>query len=225
MELRYSSHLKWEEFVKEVLLSRIFAFRKENREKISILLTGGRSAKKLYSTFGTQKEFLSPDLFYFFGDERCVDPLSKESNYNLARKEFLKDHLKENVFRIKGESKNLVLEAERYSAIIPTSPEIVLLSLGEDEHIASLFPGTKSLIEQEKKVILVNHPIYGKRITITKKILKNAKNTFLLVRGALKGKLINDYLTRKKTAQTTPLSLLGETTTILDKEAISQIQF
>ena len=82
---------------------------------------------------------------------------------------------------------NPKIEAKRYSGILPERIDILLLSVGEDGHIASLFPRSKALFEKTKKVV----PVVGvkppkKRLTISPVVIKNAQKVFVLAIGEVK---------------------------------------
>src|SRR5215475_6964619 len=59
------------------------------RPRLTIALSGGRIAGRLFSTV-TKMARGKPGLFkpvhWFWGDERCVGPQDPESNYGLAHK-------------------------------------------------------------------------------------------------------------------------------------------
>jgi len=73
---------------------------------------------------------------------------------------------------------------EEYSNLLPDALDILLLSMGEDGHFASIFPGSDSVFENEKKVIYTRGPRYPKnRITITPKMVSNAKKVYVMALG------------------------------------------
>ena len=83
----------------------------------------------------------------WWGDERCVPPDDGRSNYRLA-KETLLDHLEappREVHRIRGELAAAEAAAELDAALANTTLDFLLLGLGADGHMASLFPGSPQL--------------------------------------------------------------------------------
>lgn len=159
----------------------------------NVMLTGGRSAEAVYYAWKAHPNFsLLKGVNFFFGDERCVDPDSFDSNFRMVSSSlFASVPLGGcNIFRIHGEAKDLEAEAIRYSSLLPESIDILLLGVGVDGHIASMFPGDKSWLNSGKKVIYVSsssHPF--DRITITPNVISISKNVFVLAPGVEKAQL------------------------------------
>jgi 6-phosphogluconolactonase len=108
--------------------------------KVTIMLTGGRSAEALYKSWSRDSFFDHSKITYYFGDERCVPPKHSDSNYGMAVSALFPLGIPENcnIMRMRGEATDRSVEAERYSKLLPESVDILLLSVGPDGHIASL---------------------------------------------------------------------------------------
>jgi len=73
---------------------------------------------------------------------------------------------------INGNSKNPTEEAADYAQQLPDTIDLILLSVGEDGHTASLFPHSQQLDSQQKVEVVTHSPKYPKnRITITPKVI------------------------------------------------------
>jgi 6-phosphogluconolactonase len=161
-----------------------------------IALPGGRTARQLFKAAAKVLSGTSlRGVHFFWGDERCVSPDDPESNFGLAN-EHLLGPLRippENVHRIRGEeapSRAAELAAQqlqhvaRSSAGFPTL-DLVILGMGEDGHIASLFPGeTLAAIQSPeiyRSVVAVKPP--PERITLGYGMLAHARNVWVLVSG------------------------------------------
>jgi len=84
----------------------------------------------------------------------------------------------------------LELAAALYDELLPESIDIMLLGVGDDGHIASLFPFSPLLYEKQHGCLpaVSPYPPYN-RLTITPMIIKKAKNVFILAPGAIKSSL------------------------------------
>ena len=203
---------------------------------LSVSLSGGSTPELLFSILGDHFSKSAPWQFvhFFWGDERCVPPVSPDSNFGMAfRTLFKKIQIPQgNIHRIYGEH-NPVKEALRYSELISqfTSErdgfpvfDLILLGMGEDGHTASVFPDRTELFNSEKICEVVVHPVsQQKRITITGRVINNAENVRLLVTGKNKAEIIKRILKKEKGGLNLPASLVvpvnGNLQWILDAEA------
>jgi len=163
----------------------------EVRERCSVALSGGSTPGPVYQ--GLAAELSDPEpwsrIDVFFGDERCVPPGDPASNYRMAR-EALLDRVPigpPQVHRMEGERPDHDEAARAYAAILPRRFDLLLLGVGGDGHIASLFPGAPSLAESCRRVIAVRAPTPPRdRLTITPPVIRDARLTIGLVTGAAK---------------------------------------
>jgi len=97
---------------------------------------------------------------WFWGDERAVGPDDPDSNYGLAKR-LLLDAVQadpQRVHRIAGESGDLEAAARAYEGEMiralgaPPLLDLVVLGLGPDGHVCSLFPRHPLLHEQRRQV-------------------------------------------------------------------------
>jgi len=197
---------------------------------VSIMLTGGRSAKKVYGYWGQQNTFAHFDTDFYFGDERCVPPDHPESNYGIVMNTLFSTGIPERcrVHRMKADQGDKEAETFRYASILPDSIDLLLLSVGEDGHIASIFPNSNVLHDETSLVRHVHAPkLPHERLTITPKVLKSAKKIVVFVCGKAKGKVVARAIKHPQNVQELPIALvmgMAQTTIILDKEASEQLQ-
>jgi len=154
----------------------------------NIMLTGGRGAERLYRNWMqvSKKIFKSVNRDFFFTDERCVPQSHPLSNYLLVKNTIFCDGISSNIRinRIEADSINLQRASDEYSRLLPDKIDILLLSIGEDGHIASLFPYGLGVAEQVRSVIPVESPSHQcGRITITPKVIKSASQVYVLALG------------------------------------------
>jgi 6-phosphogluconolactonase len=163
------------------------------RGKCNIMLTGGRSAASLYVAWSSLVDFQALNfkaINFYFGDERCVPADSVDSNYQMVlRTLFSCNFIRKRslIFRIKAEADHKSNEARRYESILPEKVDIMLLGVGQEGHIASLFPGEPALEEGCMKVVHVLTSKYPfERLTITPPVFKSAESIFILAPGISK---------------------------------------
>jgi len=183
----------------------------------SIVLTGGSSVGHAYEHAAS----LEPDwskASVWWGDERCVPPDDERSNYLLAKRTLL-DHLADepDVHRIRGELQPADAAGAYEKAIDGAELDFLLLGLGPDAHIASLFPGSPQLEEDER--LVTSGPAglepFVERITLTLPALLSAKRIVFLVTGADEADAVRRGF-REPVTPDAPASLLREGSVPID---------
>src|SRR5256886_13130838 len=129
------------------------------RNEFRIALSGGNTPRPVYARLAAIAHDLPWDLVRItFGDERCVPPDDKESNFRMAWETLLAPAAvpEKSILRMRGEidpqiaareyEEQLDLMASQRGEPIYTH-DLILLGLGDDGHTASLFPGTAALEE------------------------------------------------------------------------------
>jgi 6-phosphogluconolactonase len=159
------------------------------RGRAVVSLTGGSTPKRMYEALARDPAALPwAQVHLFWGDERAVPPDHDDSNYGMAR-DALVAHVPipaGQVHRMRGE---LPPEqaAREYERELMGTFDLMLLGLGDDAHIASIFPGSAVLDEQEHMVAAPWAPhLNAYRITLTPTALLNARRILLTVAGAHK---------------------------------------
>jgi 6-phosphogluconolactonase len=153
----------------------------------SIVLTGGSSVAGAYR----EAARLEPDwskVTVWWGDERSVPPEDERSNYRLA-KENLLDHLLKQpheVHRIRGELPPAEAADELDRALEGAGLDLMLLGLGPDGHMASLFPGKPQLEVRDRRAAYGPAGLepFVDRVTMTVPTIVSAGRIVFLVTGA-----------------------------------------
>jgi 6-phosphogluconolactonase len=176
-----------------------------------VALPGGRLAQKFFTATGAQAAArkVSFDCVHFFwADERCVPPTDAESNYKTAA-EHLFAPLKiaaEKIHRVRGEDPPQVavkIAVEELRHIAPQDHhqqpvfDLIFLGMGEDGHIASLFPNAAANIMDISVQFLVveNAPKPPPtRISLSYKTIFAAKNIWVLISGPGKAAALRESL-------------------------------
>jgi 6-phosphogluconolactonase len=179
------------------------------RGRFAVALSGGATPKTLYEQLAAA-EMVSRvkwrRVYVFWGDERCVPPGHADSNYRLAYESLLL-HAPippENVHRIHGElpPEQAAREYERqlgdfFSLVQKAIPrfDLVLLGLGLNGHIASLFPDAPALHEKTRLVTeQYVEELQSWRVTVTPQVINHAANVTFLVSGQEKAEVVRAVL-------------------------------
>ena len=118
-----------------------------------LCLSGGRTPERLYEALADQREPWRTRIDWsrvhvFWSDERQVPPDHPDSNYAMAERTLLSrvSIPPERIHRMEGELLDAREAARRYEADLrDRTLDVALLGIGEDAHIASIFPGSPLL--------------------------------------------------------------------------------
>jgi 6-phosphogluconolactonase len=207
-----------------------------NRMKASqdVALSGGRITQKFFASVVEQTKSRKTSLDrvqFFWADERCLPPTDPESNFKLAN-DLLFQPLKiseKQIHRLRGEdapeAAARAAEAEIRSAVGTNAQgepvlDIIFLGLGEDGHVASLFPGEPETWVSDKAVFraIRNFPKPPpNRITIGYQTIAAARQVWMLASGTGKEKAFRDSLSPNgQTSFARVLRLRSETRILTD---------
>lgn len=201
------------------------------------VLTGGSTSKTLYKIL-SDRSLDWKNVRFWWGDERCVPPDHPDSNFGMAHKTLLSKIVLEQdqVYRMKGEMEpaSAALEYEGHlrkvfgGGTIP-SFDLVLLGMGEDGHVASLFPGTSALKVQDRLVVHnYVEKLQANRLTMTFRLLNQAKQILFLVSGASKAMALQHVLEGEFEPHLYPAQGIrpvhGELTFFVDETAASMLK-
>jgi 6-phosphogluconolactonase len=198
------------------------------REGSNVVLTGGKTPKRAYEQAAkTEADWSKVALWW--GDERCVPPDDDNSNYGMAKQSLLDnlDRWPREVHRIKGELGKENAAAEYEQELGETELDLLLLGVGPDGHVASLFPNAPTL-RKRKRVLPADPGLepFVDRVTLSLHALRSAKEILFVVAGEAKADAVRRAFVEKPSPDT-PASLVratdGRTTAILDRAAAAGI--
>jgi len=198
------------------------------RAGLEIALTGGSTPRRAYELAASREQDWSR-AGAWWGDERCVPPDDDRSNYRMAREAVL-DRVSQppRVHRIRGELDPAEAAEEYERELGETQLDLVLLGLGPDGHVASLFPGAPTLEECARRVVAAEagHEPFVPRVTLTLPVLCSGRSVLFLVTGEGKAEAARAAFVEEPSRQT-PGSLVrardGSTVAILDRAAASSL--
>jgi 6-phosphogluconolactonase len=201
-----------------------------------IVLTGGSTPRDAYEQAATSRDSWRGATLWF-GDERCVAPDDELSNFKLADDSLFKrlDGVTPTIHRIQGELGPAAAADAYERELLDAGPprfDLLLLGLGPDAHIASLFPDQESLSERSRLAVGVEqagHEPFVPRVTMTLKALALARSIVFLVAGESKADAVAAAFGPEAAPdQHVPASLLpplaDEVTVLLDEAAASRLR-
>jgi 6-phosphogluconolactonase len=198
------------------------------RTECSLALSGGETPRPVYQCLAAEL----PDreswgrVEVYFADERCVPPDDPASNYRMVR-ETLLDLLPAapaRVHRMEGERSDRDAAARAYEALLPERLDLLVLGLGADGHIASLFPRSPALAESRRRVLAVTATKPpAERLTITPPVLRAARLTVGLVAGETKAEALARVLDGPDDADRTPGRMARDGLWIVDTAAAARL--
>jgi 6-phosphogluconolactonase len=183
-----------DQLANDILDAAKTAIRLNNSFKI--VLTGGNSILNTYKVLSNSESDWGKWHVYL-GDERCLPVGDKGRNSHIINQVWLNNSriLKKNIHFIDAEL-NAIAGAARYENILNSAGDfdVTLLSMGEDGHVASLFPG--HLYDTSKSIVIErNSPKYPKeRISMSYSRLNRSKNIFKVVSGSSKQRSLDLWL-------------------------------
>jgi 6-phosphogluconolactonase len=221
----------------QMIVARLDSALKEKR-RVALVLTGGGTPKPLYELLGTApyRTRLEWDRIHlFWGDERCVLPEDPQSNFGMAWKALIcrLEIPQSNIHRIPGEWPDPEEAASFYEQellrILPERPvpefDLVLLGMGADGHVASLFPGTEW---DQNRLVVANYApkLHSQRISMTPRLINEAGTILFLVKGAAKAAalacVLRDPECQAPARKITPSH--GDMLWMVDRDAASKLE-
>ncbi len=191
-------------------------------ERFAIALSGGSTPKATYALLAgpEYRDRIDWSRWHvFFGDERRVPLDDERSNYHSAREALLSQ------VPVPESQVHPLTDADVYEGLLRAffgeSPafDLQLLGMGDDGHTASLFPGSISLMEQERWVIAPPDVVQGmSRLTLTLPALNASRRAVFLVSGAAKA----DALARIRSGEQLPAGMVQGAEWLVDEAAWGQ---
>jgi 6-phosphogluconolactonase len=202
-----------------------------------VALTGGTIAEAVHRELARLSPGSDVDwtrVVVWWGDERFVAPDSPDRNALGARAAFLDAVGATQVHEMPSSADAPDVEAgaaayaETLGAHGGEGFEVVMLGVGPDGHVASLFPGHPQLDVTDRAVVGVTDSPKPppERLTLTYPALNRTRSTWLLVSGAGKADAVAAALAQEGDLHDTPARGVGgrdETVWFLDREAASRL--
>jgi len=197
------------------------------RGRFLLVLSGGSTPRALYEllatpTYAARIDWKRTEVFW--GDERCVPPDDRSSNYRMAR-EALLDRIPispEAIHRMRGEdppeAAAAAYEADLRKVFAAGAPrfDVVLLGMGDNGHTASLFPHLTAVRETSRWVVAEYvGEVSMWRLTLTPPALNAAARVLFVVVGADKAGMLSRVLQGPRDLDLLPAQVIAPATGVL----------
>jgi len=211
-----NDHLEASSCLSNLIINDI---NKSKNKSFSIGLSGGNTPKITYSLLRSDIKDLSEIIFWTV-DERWVSKDSDDSNQKLVNSYFSESDAQ--ILEVEYSALSAEKDAKNYSDKIKqviTIFNTVILGVGEDGHIASLFPETEAINNTEDFYVSNEVDNVTKwRLTATFTLLKEVKNVYLLVTGNNKKEILTTIMNEGNTPANKLINERNETILITDQE-------
>jgi len=202
-----------------------------------IALTGGSIAEAVHRELARRSPSIEVDwsrVVVWWGDERFVAPDSSDRNALAARAAFLDAVGATQVHEMPSTADAADVEtgAAAYEQTVRAQGsgefEVVMLGVGPDGHVASLFPGNPQIDVRDRIAVSVTDSPKPppERISLTFPALNRARSVWLLVSGEAKADAVVAALATEGDVHDTPARGVAghdETVWFLDREAASRL--
>jgi 6-phosphogluconolactonase len=214
----------------------------DERGAFHIFLAGGSTPQSFYKLLASSSYANAirwGKVHLYFGDERNVPPDHRDSNYNMVNNALLKKINIDptHIHRIHGELA-ATQAAVAYNNVLnyrvpkdaddKIQPDLVLLGVGSDGHIASLFPGTDILNKDDSHCAAVwVEKLKSWRISITYPVINNARNLWFFVAGDAKEDIVDRIFNHPSVIDPLPVERIaakGNITWFMDQAAAKWIK-
>ena len=172
------------------------------RGRFDLVLAGGSTPRGTYEVLAEEPFRGAVDwarVRVFWGDERCVPPTHAQSNFRMAADTLLSrvPIPEASIHRISGElpaARAAALYEQVLRSAVPEMPprfDLVLLGLGTDGHVASLFPGADGPDDSAIAIPTSAPAEPRERVSLTLPVLNAAREILFLVSGMDKADVLS----------------------------------
>lgn len=201
-EIQYCSISNFDDIACSKIYNIIYKLLQEKRH-INIGLSGGSTPipvlEKLKNKILDWKR-----ISFFLIDERCVPSNNAESNFGTIKRVFF-DFIPSTTYKMFDDLSTPEESALIYEKVIMDKVSIsefeipifdlILLGMGSDGHIASLFPETRALFENQRLVVENYVPkLEAYRISFTYPLIIKATHKLMLIKGNEKVNILRELM-------------------------------
>jgi 6-phosphogluconolactonase len=125
--------------------------------------------------------------------------------------------------RMQGEIPDLTSAAREYAAALPPALDLLILGVGDDGHVCSLFPGHRALMDEGARALAIEDSPKPppRRLTLSLSYVLRARQLWIVAVGERKRALLQRAIQRDQVS--TPIDLViaqGRQVTIFTDQAL-----
>jgi 6-phosphogluconolactonase len=147
---------------------------------------------------------------FYWGDDRAVPPDHPDSNYGLADRLLLSPLAARapHAVRMPGEAADLDAAARDYDQVLPPALDLLILGVGDDGHVCSLFPGHRALTVEDQRVLVITDAPKPppERLTLSLPYVCSSRRIWVVAVGPRKRAILQNAVSGH--ALSTPLDIV-----------------
>jgi 6-phosphogluconolactonase len=179
------------------------------QQRVHIALPGGRSIVGLLQALGPLLERVTAEdkkrLHIYLTDERVMD------NYQERNETLVSKYLPSDLIAHFNLAETTAVYND-YFMKVDHRFDVMILGVGEDGHIASIFPGQNSALTTAQYYTAIDHSpkLPAKRISLSRLAIVQAKNIILLFIGPEKQTALTTFLTESSDSTNCPAKIVTQ---------------
>lgn len=197
------------------------------RGAFRVAFPGGRTPRAMLEHLAADATLPWDRTTVYFADERAVPADDPESNARLVREALLEPlgTRAPRCVRMRADAADAGAAAAEYEAELKQPLDLIVLGVGEDGHVASLFPHSPLVADTIRHVALVHDSPKppADRMTLTPRALGEAHGVLVLASGASKAAAVARALAESGDPFLVPARLVRGATWMVDAEAASEL--
>lgn len=171
------------------------------KKEVNIFFTGGNSAEKIYKNIyqNVKKIKINSKVNIYQTDERILEKKKNKNSENI-KLNFIKmlNNKKIEFFPMFIKNRKLINFIEYYNCYNNSKIDLILLTLGDDGHVASLSKNDENIFKDKILCYTKYNSKKINRVTIGTKFFNKAENIFIICNGKKKQEMYKIFKKKEK---------------------------